>query len=276
MIRCDAPRKEQQRQAPPAAAHLIQHDPCCVCLARCSHSFCTAGLVLFFAHHRRRRAARRAARLVMKCAHERAAGVAAATNTARPASSALSPPSFSAKLPLPTDGPAWRQDPPQGAQGPLYSALNRPELLERGGLVVVVGPAGTGKTHMAVQAGAAALLSGAVRRLVVTRPVATVGQEDLGFLPGGVDSKMAPFLMPVIDELRKIWVRPPASSALVAFVATARPMRDSSMFAQRIRRHNSLRLQRCQHKESASALMSLSMVLSATFGCRRRTRWTSC
>jgi hypothetical protein len=70
--------------------------------------------------------------------------------------------------------------------------------------VVAVGPAGTGKTHLAVQAGAVALLTGAVSRLVITRPAVTV-DEDLGYLPGGIDQKMAPFIVPVLDLLSNIW-----------------------------------------------------------------------
>ena len=70
--------------------------------------------------------------------------------------------------------------------------------------VIAVGPAGTGKTHMAVQAGAAALLSGAAQRLIITRPVVTVG-EDLGYLPGSMDKKMEPYLVPILDLLADIW-----------------------------------------------------------------------
>ena len=70
--------------------------------------------------------------------------------------------------------------------------------------VIAVGPAGTGKTHMAVQAGAAALLSGAAQRLIITRPVVTVG-EDLGYLPGSINQKMEPYLVPILDLLANIW-----------------------------------------------------------------------
>jgi len=70
--------------------------------------------------------------------------------------------------------------------------------------VVAVGPAGTGKTHIAVQNGAAALLAGTVQRLIITRPAVAV-DEDLGFLPGGVDEKMQPYLVPILDLLADIW-----------------------------------------------------------------------
>jgi hypothetical protein len=70
--------------------------------------------------------------------------------------------------------------------------------------VVAVGPPGTGKTHFAVHAGAAALLSSAVSRLIITRPAVAV-DEDLGFLPGGIEQKMAPYLSPIFDLLADIW-----------------------------------------------------------------------
>jgi phosphate starvation-inducible PhoH-like protein len=70
--------------------------------------------------------------------------------------------------------------------------------------VITVGPAGTGKTHLAVQAGAAALLSGAAQRLIITRPAVTV-DEDLGYLPGSIDKKMEPYMVPILDLLADVW-----------------------------------------------------------------------
>ncbi len=74
--------------------------------------------------------------------------------------------------------------------------------------VVAVGPAGTGKTLLAVAAGAQALLSGAVSRLIITRP-AVAADEDLGFLPGSADAKLEPYLVPILDALAQVW---PASA----------------------------------------------------------------
>ena len=70
--------------------------------------------------------------------------------------------------------------------------------------VITVSLAGTGKTHLAVQAGAAALLSGAAHRLIITRPAVTVG-EDLGYLPGSIDKKMEPYMVPILDLLADVW-----------------------------------------------------------------------
>jgi phosphate starvation-inducible PhoH-like protein len=63
-----------------------------------------------------------------------------------------------------------------------------------------VGPAGTGKTFLAVAAAVRALRSGEVRRLIVTRPVVEAG-ENLGFLPGDMQAKLNPYVRPVYDAL---------------------------------------------------------------------------
>ena len=67
-------------------------------------------------------------------------------------------------------------------------------------VVVVVGPAGTGKTFLAVHAALRALSSGEVSRILVSRPAVPV-DERLGFLPGMIEDKMAPYLAPVVDIL---------------------------------------------------------------------------
>ncbi len=69
-------------------------------------------------------------------------------------------------------------------------------------LVFGVGPAGTGKTFLAVAAGAAALRSKAVDRLIITRPAVEAG-ENLGFLPGDLEEKVEPYLRPIWDALNE-------------------------------------------------------------------------
>lgn len=61
-----------------------------------------------------------------------------------------------------------------------------------------IGPAGTGKTYLAVAAAVKALRTGAVRRIVLTRPVVEAG-ERLGFLPGDVQQKLNPYTRPLYD-----------------------------------------------------------------------------
>jgi phosphate starvation-inducible PhoH-like protein len=66
-----------------------------------------------------------------------------------------------------------------------------------------VGPAGTGKTYLAVAYGASLLLQGRVERLIVTRPAVEAG-EKLGFLPGALEEKVDPYLAPIWDCLRDV------------------------------------------------------------------------
>ena len=67
-------------------------------------------------------------------------------------------------------------------------------------LIFGVGPAGTGKTLLAVAYGAALLVSRQVERLIITRPAVEAG-EKLGFLPGDLTEKVDPYLLPVWDAL---------------------------------------------------------------------------
>lgn len=67
-------------------------------------------------------------------------------------------------------------------------------------IVFGVGPAGTGKTYLAMAAAVAALKRGVVRRLILTRPAVEAG-EKLGFLPGDLNEKVDPYLRPLYDAL---------------------------------------------------------------------------
>ncbi len=67
-------------------------------------------------------------------------------------------------------------------------------------IIVSTGPSGTGKTLLAVEQGIRNFLLGNVDKLIFTRPVVSV-DEDLGFLPGGIDEKMAPWIRPIHDIL---------------------------------------------------------------------------
>jgi len=65
-------------------------------------------------------------------------------------------------------------------------------------IVLAIGPAGTGKTMLAVQHGIKQLQEGVVDKIIVTRPAVSV-DEDLGFLPGTLNEKMAPWTRPIFD-----------------------------------------------------------------------------
>ena len=74
------------------------------------------------------------------------------------------------------------------------------DQISKNDLVFGVGPAGTGKTYLAVSAAVAALRNGECRRLIITRPVVEAG-ENLGFLPGDLTQKLDPYMRPIYDAL---------------------------------------------------------------------------
>ena len=77
------------------------------------------------------------------------------------------------------------------------------KLLDRGkDIFLVIGPAGTGKTLIAVQVAVKLFKEGVVDKIIVTRPAVSV-DEDLGFLPGTLEQKMAPWTRPIFDVLRE-------------------------------------------------------------------------
>ena len=67
-------------------------------------------------------------------------------------------------------------------------------------IILAIGPAGTGKTMLAVQNGIRLFQEGKVDKIIVTRPAVSV-DEDLGFLPGTLNEKMAPWTRPIFDVL---------------------------------------------------------------------------
>jgi phosphate starvation-inducible PhoH-like protein len=77
------------------------------------------------------------------------------------------------------------------------------ELLAEYELVFALGPAGTGKTFLAVAHGAGLLVSGEVDRLIITRPAVEAG-ERLGFLPGDLLEKVDPYMAPIFEALTDI------------------------------------------------------------------------
>ena len=74
------------------------------------------------------------------------------------------------------------------------------EAIERNDLVFGIGPAGTGKTYLAVAMGVSALVAKRVSRIILTRPAVEAG-ERLGFLPGTLQEKVDPYLRPLYDAL---------------------------------------------------------------------------
>jgi len=77
---------------------------------------------------------------------------------------------------------------------------NYVNAVNKNDIVFGVGPAGTGKTFLAVAMAVAALRKGEVKRIILTRPAVEAG-EELGFLPGDLKEKVDPYLRPLYDSL---------------------------------------------------------------------------
>jgi phosphate starvation-inducible PhoH-like protein len=74
------------------------------------------------------------------------------------------------------------------------------DAIDAKNLVMALGPAGTGKTYLAIAKAVEALEAGRVGRIVLSRPAVEAG-ESIGFLPGGAEDKLAPYLRPLYDAL---------------------------------------------------------------------------
>lgn len=81
-------------------------------------------------------------------------------------------------------------------------------------IVVAVGPAGTGKTYLAMQAAVKALREGSCDRIVMTRPAVGVEDERHGFLPGNLVAKMEPWTRPLLDVAQEYY-RPQDIQAMI-------------------------------------------------------------
>ncbi|QRF24635.1 PhoH family protein [Alicyclobacillus sp. TC] len=78
------------------------------------------------------------------------------------------------------------------------------EYMKQQEIVFGIGPAGTGKTYLAVAMAVMALKKGEVKRIILTRPAVEAG-EKLGFLPGDLQEKVDPYLRPLYDALNDVY-----------------------------------------------------------------------
>ena len=72
-------------------------------------------------------------------------------------------------------------------------------------IVFAVGPAGTGKTMIACNHAIKALKAGKIKKIVITRPIVPVEEEELGFLPGNINKKMDPWMRPIFDIFLQLY-----------------------------------------------------------------------
>lgn len=97
------------------------------------------------------------------------------------------------------------------------------DAIERNDLVFGIGPAGTGKTYLAVVKAVQALKQGTVRRIILTRPAVEAG-ESLGFLPGDLKEKVDPYLRPLYDALHDVLGREQAGRLIEKEIIEIAPL----------------------------------------------------
>jgi hypothetical protein len=100
-------------------------------------------------------------------------------------------------------GAGRRSSPPSRGAARAYL-----EAIEQNDIVVGIGPAGTGKTYLAVAMAVDALFRKRVKRIILARPAVEAG-ENLGFLPGDLQEKVDPYLRPLYDALEDMMPRRP-------------------------------------------------------------------
>lgn len=92
--------------------------------------------------------------------------------------------------------------PPEGYSAKTRAQSQALDVIARSTISFVLGPAGTGKTHLASGYAVQAVLDGRADHIVITRP--SVATEQLGFLPGSAEEKVGPYLVPFFDALDRI------------------------------------------------------------------------
>lgn len=81
------------------------------------------------------------------------------------------------------------------------------QAIQSNDIVFGIGPAGSGKTFVAGIAAMRAMTEGTIRKIVLTRPAVNAGGERLGYLPGTLNEKLHPYLIPLMDVFETYWTQ---------------------------------------------------------------------
>jgi phosphate starvation-inducible PhoH-like protein len=138
------------------------------------------------------------------------------------------------------------------ARTPTQDAYMR--ALDRSELVFGVGPAGTGKTYLAVAHAAMLLERGLVERIILSRPAVEAG-ERLGFLPGDMKEKVDPYLRPLYDALYDMMPADKVERAITAGVIEIAPL---AFMRGRTLAHSAVILDEAQNTTSMQMKMFLT------------------
>lgn len=122
-------------------------------------------------------------------------------------------------------------DTPRRSIAPEYKPKNdiqveyiRNMLDKNTDMVIAHGPAGTGKTLFACVHAVNSLISGDVKRLILTRPAVAVEGEELGFLPGDLVDKMSPYTQPLFDILHEFYSKTQVKMMISAGIIEVSPL----------------------------------------------------
>ena len=88
------------------------------------------------------------------------------------------------------------------------------DLIKEKSLVVALGPAGSGKTLLACVSAIEMLQKGEIKKIILTRPMITVEDEEVGFLPGDLNTKMNPWTKPMLDIFAEYYTMPDIMSMI--------------------------------------------------------------
>ena len=86
-----------------------------------------------------------------------------------------------------------------------FGQQNYVKMLQEKTVTICIGPAGTGKTYLAVAQAAQELKDGTIERIIMSRPAIEAGEERLGFLPGDLAQEVDPYLRPLYDALNDVF-----------------------------------------------------------------------
>ncbi|MCK9458315.1 MAG: PhoH family protein [Proteobacteria bacterium] len=87
-------------------------------------------------------------------------------------------------------------------------------------VMFMIGPAGTGKTYLAMAFAIHELLQGSHKKIILTRPIVEAG-ESLGYLPGDLHEKTGPYMLPLVDSMKKLAPNPLQHDTVAAAIEVA-------------------------------------------------------